>query len=172
MLVDFEYNAWQGVSVFVLPETGNVIMHRNCKRLLPWIAVFYLLLSACGAVTNDANSRAKGFVQTLIEKPDQTNELLRLSNQQDVQALQHLSSALSTKVALRYLRASFQQGKHIRYSVKTLEQTANKQHKARVKIRRQRSNKQRPDILLFYISLIKTSKDEWQIVKIEVPDPG
>ncbi|GMQ90711.1 MAG: hypothetical protein BMS9Abin11_0015 [Gammaproteobacteria bacterium] len=148
------------------------MMDRNCKRLLPWIAVFYLLLPACTATTNDANTRAKEFMQVLIEKPDQTNELLRLSNQQDVLALQHLSSALPTEVALRYLRASFQQGKYIRYSVKTLEQTVNKQHKARVKIRRQRSNKQRPDVLLFYITMIKTSKDEWQIVKIEVPDPG
>ena len=86
--------------------------------------------------------------------------------------MQHLSSALPVKVALRYLRASFQQGKHIRYSVKTLEQMSDKHHKARVKIRRQRSNKQRPDVLLFYITMTKTSKDDWQIVEIEVPNPG
>ena len=145
-------------------------MVRNCKQILFLIAVICLLLSGCKALSYEANNRANEFVRALIEAPADTKKLMQLANVDDMAALQRLTDPIEVRVAIRYLRASAKLGKRIRYSTKTLERPDAYHHTARIKIRRQRSDGQPPDVLLLYVTMTKDSSKIWRISRIRVPD--
>ena len=145
-------------------------MVRICKQILPLLAAICLLLSGCKALSHEADRRANDFVRALIEVPTDTKKLIRLANVADMDALQRLTDPIEVSVVLRYLRVSAKLGKRLRYSTKTLQHADAYHHTARIKIRRQRSDGQPPDVLLLYVTMTKDRSKIWRISRIRVPD--